>query len=143
MSGVTVTPTHLERKFEDEIESHLLATGWHPGAPTYFDAALSLDTGELLAFIGATQHSSWDELVGRRGGDRDKAQREFRKLVAKRIDESGTLHVLRRGVTDLGIDFRLAYFKPEHGLTPELVAGYQANRCTVVRQLPYSASDPG
>ncbi|MCA1708357.1 MAG: type I restriction endonuclease subunit R, partial [Actinobacteria bacterium] len=138
MSAITSTPAHLERKFEQEVEVHLLANGWERGAPAYFDSALGLDTGELLAFIGATQHAAWDELVERRGGDRDKAQREFRKLVAKRIDESGTLHVLRRGVTDLGIDFQLAYFKPEHGLTPELVAGYQANRCSVVRQLPYS-----
>jgi len=42
----------------------------------------------------------------------------------------------------MGVDFRLAYFKPEHGLTPELVSGYEGNRCTVVRQLPYSASSP-
>ncbi|MDQ3587318.1 MAG: DEAD/DEAH box helicase family protein [Actinomycetota bacterium] len=143
MIAVRGTPAHLERKFEEEVEGHLLANGWLQGWPTTFDAALGLDADELFAFIGATQEEAWEELIERRGGDQDKAQREFRKLVAKRIDESGTLHVLRRGVTDLGIDFQLAYFKPEHGLTPELVAGYEANRCTVVRQLPYSVSDPG
>jgi hypothetical protein len=41
---------------------------------------------------------------------------------------------------DLGVRIRLAFFKPAHGLTPELVARYEANRLTVTRQLPY---EPG
>jgi type I restriction enzyme, R subunit len=134
---------HLELAFEDLIEKHLVDHGWVRGASATFDRKLGIDFDEMLAFIGATQQGAWDELVERRGGDRDIAQREFRKLVTKRIDESGTLHVLRRGITDMGVDFRLAYFRPEHSLTPELVAGYEANRCTVVRQLAYSENDPG
>lgn len=138
---MSVRSPHLELAFEDLIETHLVANGWKRGTPATFDRKRGIDFGEMLAFIGATQQPAWDELIARRGGDRDVAQREFEKLVAKRIEESGTLHVLRRGVTDTGIDFRLAYFKPEHGLTPELVAAYKANRCTVVRQLAYSESD--
>jgi len=135
-----VVSVHKELAFEDLVEKHLLDDGWNKGSAYTFDRALGIDFDELLAFIGATQQKAWDHLVERRGGV-ELAQREFRKLVAKRIDESGTLHVLRRGVTDLGVDFRLAYFKPEHGLTPELVAGYEANRCTVVRQLAYAEND--
>jgi type I restriction enzyme, R subunit len=141
MSAVRAASSHKELAFEDLIEKHLLAHGWERGTAYTFDRELGVDFDELFAFMGATQQEAWDELVERRGG-LEVAQREFRKLVAKRIDESSTLHVLRRGVTDLGVDFRLAYFKPEHGLTPELVAGYQANRCTVVRQLAYSQKDP-
>lgn len=132
---------HLELAFEDLIETHLVGNGWDRGTSATFDPKRGVDFGEMLTFIGATQQSAWDELIERRG-DRDVAQHEFEKLVLKRIEESGALHVLRRGVTDMGIDFRLAYFKPEHGLTPELVSGYEANRCTVVRQLAYSESDP-
>ena len=141
MNALT-TSTHKELNFEDLIETHLVDHGWVRGTPATFDRKLGIDSAELVAFIGATQQEAWDDLIERRGGDRDKAQSEFRKLVAKRIDESGTLHVLRRGVTDMGVDFRLAYFRPEHGLTPELVAGYEANRCTVVRQLAYSEAEP-
>lgn len=132
---------HLELAFEELIEKHLVDHGWQRGAAATFDRELGIEFGELLVFIGATQRDAWDELVQRRGGDRDLAQREFRKLVIKRLKEAGTLHMLRHGVTDMGVDFRLAYFKPEHRLTPELVAGYEANRCTVVRQLAYSESD--
>ena len=41
------------------------------------------------------------------------------------------------GSPSLGVRIRLAFFKPAHGLTPELVARYDANRLTVTRQLPY------
>ncbi|HEV2773289.1 MAG TPA: DEAD/DEAH box helicase family protein [Thermoleophilaceae bacterium] len=141
MSAAHAAPPHKELAFEELIENHLLDHGWEQGTAYSFDRELGIDFDELLTFIGATQEDAWHELVERRGGV-DVAQREFRKLVARRIDDLGTLHVLRRGVTDLGVDFRLAYFKPEHGLTPELVAGYAANRCTVVRQLAYSEREP-
>ena len=45
--------------------------------------------------------------------------------------------MLRHGVVDLGVTIRLAYFKPAHGLTAELLALYDANRVTVTRQLPF------
>ena len=47
--------------------------------------------------------------------------------------------MLRHGVVDHGVTIRLAYFKPAHGLTPELGERYEANRLTVTRQLPYEA----
>lgn len=87
---------HKELAFEDLIEKHLVDHGWKQGTAYSFDRELGIDFDELFAFIGATQEDAWDELVERRGGV-DVAQREFRKLVAKRIDESGTLHALRRG----------------------------------------------
>ncbi len=53
---------------------------------------------------------------------------------------AGTVDVLRHGIVDLGVSFRLAYFKPAHSLTPELVARYTANRVSLTRQLRYEAS---
>ena len=48
------------------------------------------------------------------------------------------IDVLRRGVTDLGVKIALAYFRPQHGLTPTLEQLYAANRCSVTRQLRYA-----
>ena len=124
-----------ETAFEAEIEAWLLDHGLREGRPSAFDRALGLDPGELLAFVAATQPDAWARLAPaprRRGGG---AQPGFLKRVAAELDERGTVDVLRHGVKDLGVDVRLAYFKPAHGLTPELVAGYEANRLTVVRQL--------
>lgn len=130
-----------ERLFEDAIEGSLLEQGGYlRSVPTRFDANLGLDTSELFAFIGVTQAKPWNSLLGRYGNDPDAAQRGFAKRLATELDNRGTVDVLRHGVVDLGVTIKLAFFKPAHGLTPELLAHYEANRVTVTRQLAY---DPG
>ena len=129
-----------ERAFEESIEAWLLDRGgYEQGDPGGFDAGLGLDPACLLAFLDATQEESVAQLVTRYGGDRDSAEAGLLRRVAAEIDERGTLGVLRHGVTDLGVSLRLAFFRPAHGLTPELLARYDANRLSVVRQLPYEA----
>ncbi len=54
------------------------------------------------------------------------------------INRLGTLHVLRKGITDRSVKFRLAYFKPSSGMNPEHMKLYEKNRLTVIRQLKYS-----
>jgi len=131
--------THTEVHFEDAIERHLLEHGWHPGNSATYDRHHALDTSETFAFIGATQPEAWDQLVQRHGGA-DQAQAMFRQRLIDELDRRGVVDVLRRGVTDLGVKLDLAYFRPAHGLTPELQQRYAANRCTVVRQLRYAES---
>ncbi|MGE3327470.1 MAG: type I restriction endonuclease subunit R [Acidimicrobiia bacterium] len=136
-----------EALFEDAITAHLaIAGGYLPvkwgnrqDAPRDFDATRGLDTAELFAFIGATQPDEWSALVKAHGGDPDRAQRLFADRLASQLDERGTVDLLRHGVVDHGVTIRLAFFKPAHGLTPELVARYAANRLTVTRQLPYDS----
>ena len=129
-----MNPTELA--FEDAIESSLLADGGYlKSVPSHFDALLGLDTAELFAFIGATQTAEWERLLGRYGNDPDVAQRGFAKRLAAELDSRGTVEVLRQGVVDLGVTIRLAFFRPAHGLTPELQELYAANRVSVTRQL--------
>lgn len=126
-----------EAHFEDAIEESLLsAGGYRKSSPASFDRALGLDPVELFAFIEVTQETAWATLVQRHGGEA-QARANFLRRLAKELDERGTVDVLRHGVTDLGVTMRLAYFRPAHGLTPELVARYDANRVTVTRQLAY------
>ncbi|MDA8071390.1 MAG: type I restriction endonuclease, partial [Actinomycetota bacterium] len=129
-----------ERGFEDAIEAALLAGGYLRSEPAHFDPLLGLDTAELYAFIGATQITEWERLLGRYGNDPDSAQRGFAKRLAAELDARGTVEVLRQGVVDLGVTIRLAFFQPAHGLTPELQELYAANRVSVTRQLAY---EPG
>ena len=127
-----------EKGFEDSIEAALLAGGFLQSAPAHFDRALGLDTAELYAFIGSTQAKAWDQLVARGyGNDVTAAQKGFAKRLAAEIDKRGTVDVLRHGVVDYGITIALAYFKPAHGLTQDLLDKYAANRVTVTRQLRY------
>jgi type I restriction enzyme R subunit len=130
-----------ERLFEDAIEQWLLDHGGYlKSVPSHFDATLGLDTAELFAFVGATQPREWEQLLGRYGNDPDAAQRGFANRLASEIDGRGTVDVLRHGVSDLGVQIELAFFRPAHGLTPELVAHYEANRVTLTRQLPFDAT---
>jgi type I restriction enzyme, R subunit len=136
-----VTTRATERKFEGAIEAWLIERGgYRKGDPRTFDRTLGLDPAEVLAFVAQTQPDEWRELTGRHGGE-DNARASFLKRLAAEIDERGTVDVLRHGVKDLGVEMRLAYFKPAHGLTPELVARYEANRLVLVRQLAYSADE--
>lgn len=130
-----------ERKFEGAIEAWLLEHGGYAkGDPRTFDRGLGLDPDDVLAFVAQTQPDEWRELTARHGGE-DNARANFLKRLAAEIDERGTVDVLRHGVKDLGVEVRLAHFKPAHALTPDLVARYDANRLVLVRQLAYGADE--
>lgn len=128
-----------ELAFENAIEAWLLNYGGYTmgEAPT-FDAVLGLDTAEVIRFLRSTQEVAWLKLIGLHGGEAE-AQTKFFDRLARQLDERGAVDVLRHGVVDLGVTIQLAYFKPAHGLTPDLVEKYDANRLTVTRQLPFDA----
>ena len=134
-----------EAMFETAITDHILTTGGYqtckygnqPKWSADFDAVRGLDTAELFTFIEATQRDLWADLVKAHGGNPDTARAQFVQRLAGQIDERGTVDVLRHGVIDQNVTIRLAFFKPAHGLTPELVQRYEANRLTITRQLPY------
>ncbi len=110
-------------------------------SPRDFDAVRGLDTVELFTFIGATQADDWGEIVKRYGGDPDVAQAKFADRLSRELDKRGVVDVLRHGVVDQGVTLRMAYFKPAHALTPELVAKYEATRLTATRQLRYASGE--
>ncbi len=58
--------------------------------------------------------------------------------LVKELDLRGTLDVLRNGIVDYGVRFKMAYFKPVTALNPETQALYDKNRLTVTRQVYYS-----
>ncbi|MEX0985436.1 MAG: type I restriction endonuclease [Actinomycetota bacterium] len=136
-----------EKLFEDAIAEYLVERGGyltckvgaHQAHASDFDPGRGFDVVELLSFIEDTQHEEWQRLLTNYGGDEETAAAGFVKRVADQIDDRGTVDVLRQAVVDHGVTIRLAYFKPAHGLTPELVERYEANRLTVTRQLPHEA----
>ncbi|HEY7824765.1 MAG TPA: type I restriction endonuclease, partial [Acidimicrobiia bacterium] len=83
----------------------------------------------------AEEWAKYAQLVGE-GAARGK----LAKRVADEITARGMIDVLRKGVKDTGVEFKLAYFAPAHDLTPDLRVKYEANRVTVVRQAHVSES---
>ena len=137
-----------EAAFEAHIAGFLVERGGYrrvkttsEGYESDFEGSAGVDTADLFEFIEATQAERWDKLVDSGyGGDLVVARAKFVQRVASQLDKRGTVDVLRRGVTDYNVTFRLAYFKPGHGLAPELVERYEANILSVTRQLRY---EPG
>jgi type I restriction enzyme R subunit len=125
---------HREIKFEQGVEDHLLAHGWITGQPADLDVSVGVDATQLFAFIDATQPKPWARLVTTRGGDHESARAKFIDRLSSELDHRGTFDVLRHGIEDLGVKIVLAFFRPAHGLTPEIELLYRANRVTVTRQ---------
>jgi type I restriction enzyme R subunit len=133
-----------ETLFEDAVTQHLVEAGGYafkwgnrPEWTGDFDRTRGIDTAELFAFLEATQAEIWASLIKAHGGNPDTAQKKFLQRLAAELDDRGTVDVLRHGIMDQNVHIRLAYFKPAHGLTPELIQRYAANRLTVTRQLPF------
>lgn len=130
-----------ERRFEEEIEYVLTHVGpsmldlYESQNPDGYDRVSGLYRQDLLDFVRETQPEQWERLKRIHGaGAGDK----FCKRVAHELDKRGVVEVLRRGVEDLGVRFKLVYFAPGSDLNEMLAEKYWANRMTVVRQLHYS-----
>lgn len=128
---------HTEGAFEEAIEAHLLANGYIQGSKADYDHTSAIDPSQLFAFIKATQPDQWKELESRHGPA--NARTNFLKRLTTELANRGSLDVWRHGIKDLGVDIRLAYFKPATQAGPELIARYNQNRLSVVRQLKYDA----
>ncbi|WP_263984286.1 type I restriction endonuclease [Streptomyces sp. HPF1205] len=129
---------HHESAFGNAIVAAMLERGWREAVAQDYSPDLGLDTGQLFAFIGATQADEFEELKALYGGDPDAAQAGFAKRVDKAIAEDGVLDVLRQGVKDHGVRIKLAYFKPNLVASDAILDDYRANRLTVVRELEYA-----
>jgi len=128
-----------EADFEATVEASLLSArgGYTQGDAARFDPVVGLDVDTLVGFVQDTQGKAWSELVKRSGGEANATTALVKRVAADCDAVGGTVEVLRHGVVVSGVDIQVAYFRPAHGLTPELQHRYEANRLTVTRQLPF------
>lgn len=127
---------HTEDTFEAAIEAALLAQGGYvKGDAENFDAALALAPSTLFTFLKTTQPKKWDKISKIHGS---AVEPKLLNRLNKEIELRGILEVLRKGFTDYGVKFDLAYFRPETTLNPETEALYRQNILTVTRQVYYS-----
>lgn len=124
-----------EAAFETAIESVLLGDGYMRINAKAFDRERAIFPGEVLAFVQATQTNVWEKLEALHG---EKTGERVLEALCKWLDTHGTLATLRHGFKCFGRTLRVAFFRPAHGLNPELEARYQANRLGLTRQLHFS-----
>jgi type I restriction enzyme R subunit len=155
-----------ERAFEEAIECTLLCNGpdacegdptaVREAAPHYgddavpggyfrrgsqdYDSSICLLPRDVLSFLLGTQPREWEKLRQHYGTD---AKDRFLGRLSREIGRRGALDVLRKGVSDSGCKFALAYFRPASGLNEDLQRLHAANQFTIVRQLYYHPSAPG
>ncbi len=124
-----------EKGFEEYIESQLLeVNGYRRGLASQYDKDLCLDKTIVLEFF-KSQDKSWQKFNDQYG---DEAETKLLKRLDDEIKERGLLDVLRNGISDHGVRFDLAHFKPETGLNQTTLDQYAANILSVTRQLKYS-----
>ena len=121
-----------ELAFESTVEAMLVGSGWRTGDPGEWDVDLALFPARAVAFVRETQPEQWRVLAALLG---DNLERVVIETLAKELDHKGTLDVLRHGFRFFGKTFRVAWFKPAHGLNPEALAQFDRNELTVTRQV--------
>ena len=126
---------HTEQTFEEAIESNLLEHGGYvKGFSTDFDVQLGLFPTYITNFLKQSQPKAWDKIANIH---KDEVEKKVIQRLIKEIDLRGVLDVLRKGFTDYGVKFQMAYFKPESTLNPEADELYKSNHLSVTRQLYY------
>ena len=125
-----------EAAFESAIEATLLAGGYQELEGQGFDRERAIFPAEVLAFIKATQPAIWQKLEALHG---EQTGARVLESLCKLLDTHGALATLRHGFKCFGRTLRIAFFRPAHGLNPELEARYQANRMGLTRQLHFSS----
>ncbi|KAA6185856.1 type I restriction endonuclease subunit R [Thiohalocapsa marina] len=127
-----------EKAFESYVEQMLLAKGWQPGNVSGWDRERAFFPHAITDFIAATQPQLWEAMRTQHG---TQLEAMLLSTLVKELAIKGSLHVLRHGFKFYGKTFRLAYFKPAHGLNEEVLAQYRANQLTVTRQVPCHPGD--
>ena len=124
-----------EAAFETAIEDILLAQGYEKHNSQSFDRKRAIFPEVALDFIRTTQARTWEKLEALHG---DKTGERVLEALCKWMDREGSLATLRHGFKCFGKTLRIAFFRPAHGLNPDLEAHYRANRLGITRQLHFS-----
>ncbi len=124
-----------EAAFETAIEAVLLADGYATLPAAEFDRERAIFPATALTFIRETQTRTWEKLEALHGAETGE---RVLQALCKWMDTHGVLATMRHGFKCFGKTLRIAFFRPAHGLNPELEARYRANRLCLNRQLHFS-----
>ncbi len=129
---------HTEATFESSIIEHLCSHGWTEGHADDFSRDLAFDKTATLNFVQSSQGKEWEKL---KQYYREETEAKFIQRLEKELDLRGMLDVIRHGITDSGVKFKLAYFKPDSGLNPDTISLYKKNNLQVTRQVHFSTKN--
>ena len=122
-----------EYAFESHVETILHQhSRWDHGSCAEWDPERALFPARIFAFLEDTQSKLWKDILALHG---EGLKTLLLNTLVKELELKGTLHVLRHGFKFYGKTFKMAYFKPAHGLNDEVLALYAKNQLTITRQV--------
>lgn len=128
-----------EKRFEQDIETWLTSPvgGWTKTTfqESHYDATKGLDIETLIQFVKETQEKKWARYEKVVGADPVES---FYKRFEQEVSQHGILHVLRKGIRDRGVHFKIVQLRPSSTLNEDITRDYQANKTQVIRQFAYS-----
>jgi type I restriction enzyme R subunit len=126
-----------ERAFQDHIIAELASTGWLIGDSAHYDKERALYPEDLIGFVHESQPDGWQKYCKTYS---ENPERHLLDAAVRQLtrSEGGTLWLLRNQIEDRGHRLKVASFKPDNDLNPELLMRYQVNRLRVVPELIYS-----
>lgn len=125
-----------EKNFEADIECYLLSEGGYiKGDQKTYDKERAIDMPVLISFVEKTQPKMWKRYTAMYG---DKSDVQLYKIFQDDVSRYGLIYVLRKGISDHGMNIRFCYFAPASELNNDLVEKYNANILSVTRQFAYS-----
>lgn len=129
-----------ERNLEETIEEYLTqaSSEYRRGIDSTYNLDYMLDVGTFIEFVTTSQPQAWKKYQAIYG---QNSEESLAKRLRKEIDTKGLVEVLRKGIKDRGIDFAVAYYRPETSFNPDSKRQYDCNILTCVRQFHYSKSN--
>lgn len=129
-----------EKRFEQDIESFLTSEtgGYKKVNQKTYDIEKAIDIDKFISFISTSQPKEWERQVKRDG---EEAIKKLYKCLQTNVDNEGLIYVLRHGIIDRGIKFKLAFFRPETALNEDVIKRYNQNILTCTRQFRYSTQN--
>lgn len=127
-----------EKAFEAYIQETMSGRGWIAGSNLSWDKQKALFPEYVLAFIKETQPDLWAQMEKLHGNE---LSAKLIETLVKERHTKGTLHIIRHGFKFFGKSFKLAFFKPAHGLVKETQELFGKNALHVTRQVPCHPAD--
>jgi len=127
-----------EKAFEAYIQETMSSRGWITGSSIVWDKQKALFPDHIISFIKSTQGELWAQMEKLHGSE---LSAKLIDTLIKERDTKGTMHIIRHGFKFYGKPFKLAYFKPAHGLVKETIELFNKNQLHVTRQVACHPTD--
>jgi type I restriction enzyme R subunit len=122
-----------EAAYERSLCQALVDSGYDKLSPqTDWDVELALCPAVLLDYIRDSQPDEWAKLQGHYGA---AVEAKIIEEVCLQIKKEGMLAILRSGIRDRGVHYKLVQFAPPTSLNPEVARRYARNRMGVMQQV--------